>query len=48
MLVWSEAWSAEGEKGKTSCSLKHTLARASVPTVFFAVTADGLQLELVQ
>lgn len=23
--VWSEAWSAEGEKGKTACCFNHTL-----------------------
>jgi len=31
VLVWSEAWSAEGEKGKTGCLLQHTPAGARLP-----------------
>jgi hypothetical protein len=31
MLVWSQAWNAEGEKGKTRYWLKHTPASARVP-----------------
>jgi len=34
MLVWSEAWSAKGEKGETDCCLKHTPTQACVPTAF--------------
>jgi hypothetical protein len=48
MLVWSEAWSAEGEKGKTSCSFKHTLTRACVPTAYPVAMANGLQVEPAQ
>jgi hypothetical protein len=46
MLVWSEAWSAEGEKGKTSCFLKHTLTRACVPTASAVAMAFGTQAAL--
>jgi hypothetical protein len=31
VLVWSEAWNAEGEKRKPYCYLKHTAIRGSVP-----------------
>jgi hypothetical protein len=31
MLVWSEAWNAEGEKAGKDCSLKHTPACVRVP-----------------
>jgi hypothetical protein len=31
MLVWSEAWSAEGEEGETDRCLKHTLTGDCVP-----------------
>ena len=31
MLVWSEAWNAEGEKRKPYCYFKHTAIRRSVP-----------------
>jgi len=46
MLVWSEAWSAEGEKGKTNCSLKHTLTQACVPKAAAVAMAFGTQVEL--
>ena len=32
MLVWSEAWNAEGEKGKTGCHFNHTPTTTHVPT----------------
>jgi hypothetical protein len=32
VLVWSEAWNAEGEKGKTDCCFEHTPIRTRVPT----------------
>jgi hypothetical protein len=31
MLVWSEAWSAEGEKGETDYYFKHTPPVTCVP-----------------
>jgi hypothetical protein len=31
VLVWSEAWNAEGEKRKPYCYFKHTAIRRSVP-----------------
>jgi hypothetical protein len=31
MLVWSEAWNAEGEKAKMGYWFKHTPTRAGVP-----------------
>jgi hypothetical protein len=34
MLVWSEAWNAEGEKGETDCSFKHMPPKACVPPTF--------------
>jgi hypothetical protein len=34
MLVWSKAWSAEGEKGKTSCSFQHTPTQGCVPAAY--------------
>jgi hypothetical protein len=33
VLVWSEAWNAEGEKGETNYCLDHTLIKLRVPLV---------------
>jgi hypothetical protein len=40
VLVWSEAWSAEGEKEITVS--KHTPANARVPAVLLLLVAGGL------
>jgi hypothetical protein len=42
MLVWSEAWNAEGEKEKTDYCLKHTPANVRVPAALPWIAANGL------
>jgi hypothetical protein len=44
MLVWSEAWDAEGEKGQTRCCFKHTpikLRAPPSPTIIIRRFATG-------
>jgi hypothetical protein len=45
VLVWSEAWNAEGEKRKPYCYFKHTAIRGSVPNTRPTVNVKAQKLD---